>query len=62
MLCQHQKQFQKFQKKLMISVIQFCSDDEKVHLLKQKTRINEEIVTINATIKKVKNVLKGNIF
>ena len=39
-----------------------CSDEEKVHLLKQKTRIDEEIVTINVRIKEVRNVLKGNIF
>ena len=38
-----------------------CSDEEKFHLLKQKTRIDEEIVTINVRIKEVRNVLKGNI-
>ena len=38
-----------------------CSDEEKLHLLKQETRIDEELVTINTTITEVQNILQGNI-
>ena len=39
-----------------------CSEEEKSYLLKQKTKIDEELVVINVTITEIKNVLQGIIF